>query len=330
MLRIEHWLIAGIVFLFLATAGCRPDADGGMADDVIADGKFTGTYPISVVCTTGPVTDILRNLGGSHLDVAGMMGPGVDPHLYTAVPADIERIDRADVVFYNGLHLEGRMAELLEQLARKKLTVAVTGGLVSNKDSRLRKPPEFEGYYDPHVWHDPKLWAECVKYAAAALADFDPAHRDDYAQNCETYLLQLEEADRYCREQLSNVPPEQRVLVTVHDAFNYFCQAYGLKSMPLKGVSTEEEVTIGRTDEVIEYLVENRIKAVFVESASAPQVVQALVEPCRRQGHEVRLGPANGDPYVLYADALGPAGSGADNYLGMVRANVDTIVSALQ
>lgn len=326
MLRGPFWFWAGIFFQLLSATGCRPE----VTSSAPARREFTGEYPISVVCTTGPVTDMLRNLGGAHLDVVGLMGPGVDPHLYTAVPADIERIDRADIVFYNGLHLEGRMAELLEQLAKKKPTEAVTDGLVSNRDPRLRKPPEFEGYYDPHVWHDPKLWSECVKHAAAALARFDPLHRDDYDQNCEKYLRQLEDADRYCHEQLATIPPGQRVLVTVHDAFNYFCQAYGLKSMPLKGVSTEEEVTIGRTDEVIKYLVQNRVKAVFVESASAPQVVQALVEPCRRQGHQVRLGPTDEDPYVLYADALGPAGSGTDNYLGMLRANVDTIVSALR
>lgn len=329
MLRCVRWLNGVISCLILLAAGCSFEAASKAARST-PNREFAGQYPIAVVCTTGPVTDIVRNLGGEHVDVTGLMGPGVDPHLYTAVPADIERIARADIVVYNGLHLEGRMAELLEQLAEKKPAIAVTHALVEAKDPRLRKPPEFDGYYDPHVWHDPKLWAECVKYVASALADFDPKHRDEYAQNRDAYLRQLDEANRYCEQQLSSIPHEQRVLVTVHDAFNYFCQAYGLKSMPLKGVSTEEEVTIGRADEVIAYLVQNRVKAVFVESASAPQVVQALIEPCRRQGHDVRLGPTEDAPYVLYADALGPAGSGADNYLGMIRANVDTIVLALR
>lgn len=329
MLRCVRRLNVVVSSLILLSAGCSFEGSGNAARSTPTR-EFAGQYPIVAVCTTGPVADMVRNLGGAHVDVIGLMGPGVDPHLYRELPADIERIARADLVVYNGLHLEGRMAEMLEQLAEQKTVIAVTHALVDAKDPRLRKPPEFDGYYDPHVWHDPKLWAECVKYVASALADFDSKHRDEYAQNRDAYLRQLDEADRYCEQQLWSIPQEQRVLVTVHDAFNYFCQAYGLKSMPLKGVSTEEEVTIGRADEVIEYLVQNRVKAVFVESASAPQVVQALIDPCRRQGHEVRLGPSEDTPFVLYADALGPVGSGADNYLGMIRANVDTIVSALR
>jgi manganese/zinc/iron transport system substrate-binding protein len=238
---------------------------------------------------------------------------------------DVEQLAAADMVFYNGLHLEGRMVEVFEKLSRNKLTYAVTDALVEAKDSRLRKPPEFEGYYDPHVWHDPKMWAECVKQTAAVLAEFDPAHRSDYEANRDAYLKQLDEADEYARQQLASIQDEQRALVTAHDAFNYFCQAYGLESKPLKGVSTEEEVTIGRMEEVVAFLVDRKIKAVFVESATAPQLIKALIEPCREQGHEVHIPDRE-----LYADALGPAGSGADSYLGMIKANVDTIVTALK
>ena len=295
-----------------------------------AGDKRTGDNSIHVVCTTGMVSDMLLNVGGKHLHVTGLMGPGVDPHLYRAVPADIERLSAADIIFYNGLHLEGRMADLFEDLSERKPTFAVTHSLAEAKDPRLRKPPEFEGYYDPHVWHNPRMWAECVKYVGDVLSEFDPAHRDEYIQNRDAYLQQLDEADRYCREQLSTIPEEQRVLVTAHDAFNYFCHEYGLTSMPLKGVSTEDEVTIGRMDEVINFLVERKIKAVFVESATSPKLVQRVIEGCREQGHEVRIGPNDDETFLLYADALGPAGSGADNYLGMIKANVDTIVSALK
>ncbi|MCI0334087.1 MAG: zinc ABC transporter substrate-binding protein, partial [Planctomycetes bacterium] len=178
---------------------------------------------IDVVCTTGPVADILRNIGGARLNVIGLMGPGVDPHLYRAVAADVERLNDADIIFYNGMHLEGRMADMFERLAERKPTFAVTQSLVDANNPKLRKPPEFEGYYDPHVWHDPKLWAECVKYVAKVLGENDPSHREVYVKNSETYLKQLEEADAYCREQLATIPPEQRALVSVHDAFNYFC-----------------------------------------------------------------------------------------------------------
>ena len=308
--------------VLVAAAGCGNEAARPTSNT--ATGTFSGPHPVQVVCTTGPVTDMLQYLGGEHLEVTGLMGPGVDPHLYREVPADTKRLDAADMIFYNGLHLEGRMADLFERLAARKPTFAVTHALAEAKDPRLRTPPEFEGYYDPHVWHDPRLWAECVKYVAGVLSEFDPPHRDDYVRNRDAYLKELDEADRYCREQLATIPEEQRVLVSAHDAFNYFCIAYGLTSMPLKGVSTEDEVTIGRMDEVVDFLVQRKVKAVFVESAVAPQIVRALIEPCRRAGHEVRIGGE------LYADALGPPESGADNYLGMIKANVDTIVSALK
>jgi manganese/zinc/iron transport system substrate-binding protein len=285
---------------------------------------------LTVVCTTGPISDMLSNLGGERLEVIGLMGPGVDPHLYRATTADVERLNDADMIFYNGLHLEGRMAEMFEVMAKNKPAFPVTKSLEDEGNPKLRKPPEFEGYYDPHVWHDPKLWAECVKYVAKVLGESDPSHRELYAKNAEAYLKQLDEADAYAREKLSTIPEEQRVLVSVHDAFNYFCAAYGLTSMPLKGVSTEDEVTIGRMDEVVAFLVDRKIKAVFVESAAAPQIVEALIEPCRKAGHEVKIGPEPGKEFVLYADALGPAGSGADNYVGMIKANVDTIVEALK
>jgi manganese/zinc/iron transport system substrate-binding protein len=312
-----------VTWLFLIfIAGCQ---DLSTTSPTPATSRiFAGQYPIKVVCTTGPVADMVRNLGGSHLDVTGLMGPGVDPHLYTAVPADIERLWRADMIFYNGLHLEGRMADQFDQLAKRRPTFAVTHSLVDSKDPRLRKPPEFDGYYDPHVWHDPRLWADCVKYVCHVLSEFDPAHREDYVRNRDSYLAQLEQADRYCREQLQTIPPEQRVLISTHDAFGYFCIAYGFTSMPLKGVSTDDEVSIGRMEEVAEFLVSRKIKAVFVETATSPQLMQALIERCRRSGHEVRNGGA------LYADALGPAESGANTYVGMIKANVDTIVSALK
>jgi manganese/zinc/iron transport system substrate-binding protein len=285
---------------------------------------------LDVVCTTGPVADMLRNLGGKRLNVIGLMGPGVDPHLYRASSSDIERVHDADMIFYNGLHLEGRMADMFEKMERRKPTFAVTQGLVEENNPNLRKPPEFEGYYDPHVWHDPRLWAECVKYVAAVLAEQDPSHGELYEKNAEAYLKQLEEADAYCREKLVSIPGDQRALVTMHDAFNYFCSAYDLESMPLKGVSTEDEVTIAREAEVVDFLVKNKVKAVFVESAARPQNIETIVAECRKAGHEVRLGPDGGGEFVLYADALGPAGSGADTYLGMIKANVDTIVAGLK
>jgi manganese/zinc/iron transport system substrate-binding protein len=321
MLRPQIFPAANVILGLLIITGCtaRPTSK-----------DFASKKVIDVLCTTGPVADILQNLGGERLRVVGLMGPGVDPHLYRASAADIERLNDADMIFYNGLHLEGRMAELFEKLAESKPAYAVTQSLVEERNPKLRKPPEFEGYYDPHVWHDPALWAECVKFVAKVLGEKDPSHRELYAKNADAYLQQLREADDYCRTQVQTIPEAQRALVTVHDAFNYFCSAYGFTSMPLKGVSTEDQVTIGRMDEVVQFLVDREIKAVFVESAAAPQIIEALIEPCRKAGHEVKIGPKEGEDFVLYADALGPVGSGADNYVGMFKANVDTIVKALR
>jgi manganese/zinc/iron transport system substrate-binding protein len=276
------------------------------------------------VTTTGPVTDILKRVGGEQVAVIGLMGPGVDPHLYRAVSSDILRLSEADMIFYNGLHLEGRMGDLFEKLADSKPTIAVTDGLVAAKDARLRKPPEFDNFYDPHVWHDPQMWSECVKHVVQALSAYDPDHGEDYQRNGEAYLKEVAEADQHAREELAKIPENERVLVTAHDAFGYFCIAYNLKSMPLKGVSTAEEVSIGRMDEVIAFLVDHKVKAVFVESAVAPQIIKALIGPSREKGHDVIIGGE------LYADALGSKESGADTYVGMFKANVDTIASALK
>ena len=318
-----RWVIISLVAA--SPSGCRePQSSADEHADQVRYQPFSGEYPIKVVCTIGQIGDMLRNVGGEHVEVTGLMGPGVDPHLYRELPADIEKLSTADAIFYNGLHLEGRMADLFARLARRRPTFAVTQGLEESHDSRLRTPPEFEGQHDPHVWHDPKMWADCVKYVTDRLCEFDPAHRDDYLRNSAAYQAELLELDEYCRDRLAEIPESQRVLVTAHDAFGYFCLTYGWESMPLKGVSTEDEVTIGRMDEVIEFIIERNVKAVFVESAVAPRIVEALIKPCQQRGHEVHVGGE------LYADALGPADSGEDTYVGMIRANVDTIVTALK
>jgi manganese/zinc/iron transport system substrate-binding protein len=318
----------GLLVLSISAAltGCDGGyrADGGPTSHAAAIRPFSGEYPIQIVCTTGPVADMLRDVGGEHVNVTALMGPGVDPHLYRESPSDIEKLSKADAIFYNGLHLEGRMADLFEKLAVRRPTFAVTHALVEARDSRLRKPPEFEGYFDPHVWHDPKIWADCAEFVAKTLSELDPSHRDDYTRNGAAYRKQLMQLDEECRSRLAEIPKPQRVLVTAHDAFGYFCMAYGLESMPLGGITTEEEVSIGRMDEVVNFLVDRKIKAVFVESAVAPRIVEALIEPCRKQGHEVHVGGE------LYADALGPASSGAETYAGMIRANVDTIAKTLK
>jgi manganese/zinc/iron transport system substrate-binding protein len=251
------------------------------------------------------------------------MGPGVDPHLYRPIASDVRKLDAADAIFYNGLHLEGRMSDLFVQMARRKATFAVTEGLQNRHDSRLREPPEFEGMYDPHVWHDVALWSDCVQDMAEALATFDSAHADDYRRNARTYVNELIELGDYCRSAIAGIPEDRRILVTAHDAFGYFGAAYSLEVYGLKGISTDEEKDVQHQEELQAMIIERKVPAVFVESAVSHRTVEALIEPCRAAGHDLKLGGE------LYADALGPAGSPDSTYTGMIRHNVRTIAAAL-
>jgi manganese/zinc/iron transport system substrate-binding protein len=304
--------------------GCSSSRDDSQPTASVEAPSFSGEYPIKIVATTGQVAELVSRIGGEHVEVQALMAPGVDPHLYRPIASDIKKLDEADAIIYNGLHLEGRMTEIFEQLAKRKRTYAATSGLVSRKDERLRKPPEFADAYDPHVWHDVSMWSDCVNDAAEELAKFDPPHADQYRANAEKYRAELVDLNRYCQEEIAKIPAKQRLLVTAHDAFGYFGKAYGLEVLALKGISTEEEIDIAHQEEVQKTLVERKIPAVFVESAVAPRTVQALVEPCRAAGHDLQV-----PEQELYADALGPANTDDSTYAGMIRHNVKTIVDAL-
>lgn len=316
--RFAVYLLASIVL------GCTPSADDHEHAKPTPTHQYDGDGPVRVVCTTGQVAEMVRRIGGDRVEVEALMGPGVDPHLYSPAASDVSLLSKADAIVYNGLHLEGRMAELFEKLAHRRFTLAATAGLVQRKDQRLREPPEFAGLYDPHVWHDAELWADCVADVAAAFAKFDPAYADSYAAHAAAYREELGELDAFCREQIATLPEKRRVLVTAHDAFGYFGAAYGLKVYGLKGISTEEEKDLDHQADLQRMIIDQQIPAVFVESAVAPRVVQALVEPVRAEGYDLQL-PAE----PLYADALGPAGSDAETYSGMLRNNVRVIVTAL-
>ena len=317
-------LLVRLVIASGMAAGCHTASnDHRHANPAKPIEPFTGEYPIKVVATTGPITEAVKRIGGPHVAVTGLMGPGIDPHLFRAVPQDVDRLQEADVIVYNGLHLEGRIADILSGLKKNKTVIAITDQLVDDNDPRLRKPPEFDGFFDPHVWHDAVLWADCLDYLAEQMQQIDPDHAADYRQNADDYIAEIMATDNYCRSQIAALPEDGRLLVTAHDAFGYFSAAYGLETEPLKGVSTEDEVQIGRLDDVVELLVRRKIPAVFVESAISPRIVRALIEPCEAQGHKLKIGGE------LYADALGQAGTDAETYTGMLRANVDTIVTAL-
>jgi manganese/zinc/iron transport system substrate-binding protein len=276
---------------------------------------------LRAVATTSIVADLVREVGGERVEVTSLMGPGVDPHLYRASEGDVRRMSQADLVFYNGLHLEGRMAELFGQMgSRGVLTVAVAAGLDS---SRLINSSNFEGAFDPHVWMDVELWSGGVMVVAEALAAFDPEHAAGYRARAAGYAEQLSELDRYVRSQAERLLPERRVLVTAHDAFSYFGRAYGFEVRGLQGLSTVAEPGTADVQQLARFVADRRIPAIFLESSISPRSLEAVLSAVRARGFVVRIG---GD---LYSDALGGEGSGAESYEGMIRHNIDTIVTAL-
>jgi manganese/zinc/iron transport system substrate-binding protein len=275
--------------------------------------------PIVCVCTTGMVADLVRHVGGPWVAVEQLMGEGVDPHLYKVSTGDIARLSHAGIIFYSGLHLEGKMADVFARMAERRPTVAVTDAIAR---SRLL---EFSpGTHDPHVWFDVALWSEAIGAVEAALAKQDPAHAEDYRHRAKAYRDELLALDQDCRERLASIPVERRVLVTAHDAFSYFGRAYQLEVRAIQGISTESEAGVREINELVAFIVERGIKAVFVESSVSSRNIQALVEGCEAAGHRVVIGGE------LYSDAMGQAGTPEGTYVGMVRHNVESIVKALK
>lgn len=279
--------------------------------------------PLRVVCTTGMIADAARAIGGDHAQVVALMGEGVDPHLYKPTPGDIRELSDAQVIFYNGLLLEGRMVDVLVKMAAppKRFTVAVTEHI---DHGRLREPEDFGGHADPHVWFDVSLWARAAERIRDAYIEADPAHRDAYTANAASYLDQLAELHAWCHAQIATIPKDRRVLITAHDAFGYFGAAYDIEVLAIQGVSTDSEASVKQINQLVDTIVSRKINAVFIESSVSPKTIEALVEGCRGRGHTVKIGGE------LFSDAMGAAGTPEGTYVGMVRHNVQTIVSALK
>ncbi len=276
---------------------------------------------IKIVATTGMVADLARNLGGDRVEVTGLMGPGVDPHYYKASQGDLARMTDADIVLFNGLFLEGKMEGIFAKMARSKKVVAVAGGV---DEKNLRRPPEFLGHFDPHIWFDVSLWAQTVEVAVASLSELDPEGVEVYRGNGEQYRARLDALHQWVIEQVGEIPEQQRVLITAHDAFGYFGLAYGFEVVGLQGISTVAEYGVNDVTQLVDRIVERQVKAIFVESSVPARSIEAVRQGCLNRGFEVVIGG------TLYSDAMGGAGSGADSYVGMVESNVNTIVGALR
>ncbi|MBK8167371.1 MAG: zinc ABC transporter substrate-binding protein [bacterium] len=289
-------------------AGCA----GGTVRD---DGR------LSVVATTGQVADLARQVGGEHVRVTALMGPGIDPHLYKASAGDVDRLRLADLILYNGLHLEAKMGDVLAGLASRKPTLAVAEAIPVD---RLIAPPEFAGAHDPHVWFDVQLWRLGIEPLVARLSELDPAHAEAYRARAAAYEQELDGLDAELRATFATIPDGQRVLVTAHDAFGYFGRAYGFDVRGLQGISTASEAGTSDMQELAAFIAERRIPAIFVETSVSTRAIEAVREAVRARGFEVRLGGE------LYSDALGDAGTPAGTYAGMVRHNAATITAALR
>lgn len=274
-----------------------------------------------ITATIGMIADIVRQVAGDKADVTGIIGEGVDPHLYKPTPRDMEKLfgDDVDVVFYNGLLLEGKMQDVLVRAAGKGKKVYPVTELLPKEYIRSDEAD----HYDPHVWMDVNGWIHAVAAVANALSEFDPDNSAYYQANADRYTAELDKLDAYAKKSIASIPESQRVLVTAHDAFGYMGRAYGLDERGIQGLSTESEAGVKDINDLVAFLVERQIAAVFVESSVADKNVRALIEGANAKGHDVKIGGE------LFSDAMGPAGTYEGTYIGMIDHNVTTITRAL-
>ncbi|MEO0416264.1 MAG: zinc ABC transporter substrate-binding protein, partial [Verrucomicrobiota bacterium] len=283
---------------FLGLAGM------GVVDAEAAEKKLDSPYHIVTTCTM--VTDLVANIAGDKAKVTGLMGEGVDPHLYKPTRDDLATLSKADVIFYSGLMLEGRMADTFAKMGRSQIPAYAVTELLD--DEYLLEPEDFEGHWDPHVWNDVKAWISATKAVAGALSEIDADNADTYEANCEAYVAELEKVDAYAKKSIATIPEKSRVLITAHDAFNYFARAYGIKVMAAQGVTTESEAAVSDINELVDFVVENGINNIFVENIVSDRNLQAVVEGAKAKGHDLAIGGE------LYSDATGPAGTYEGTY----------------
>lgn len=296
----------------------------GLCCCALACGPGGGPGPsagLRVVATTGMIADSARQIAGDHATVEALMGPGVDPHLYKASESDVRRLSTAQLILYNGLHLEGKMGDIFEKMATGHKIVAVASPL---PEAELRTPPEFKGQHDPHIWFDVRLWTHTLAPIADALAELDPAHAAEFRANAERYAQELAALDTWVEGEIRSIPEAQRVLVTAHDAFGYFGRRYGMEVVGLQGISTLSEAGLSDVDRVVSLVASRKIRAIFIESSVPQRSIEAVQAACRARGHEVAIGGQ------LFSDAMGAPGTPEGTYPGMVRANVNTITHALR
>ena len=276
---------------------------------------------LKVVVTTSMLTDLVKNIGADLIEIEGLMGPGVDPHLYKASEGDVSKLFNADVIFYNGLHLEGKLVAVFEKMGTQKTTVAL-GEFLAKEG--LIGSDYFASNYDPHVWFNIQYFKEFSDKVTSVLSEEDPKNAASFTANNLAFQQKLDLLHTAVVNTIATLAPEKRILVTAHDAFNYFGKAYGFKVVGLQGLSTATEAGVQDVQKLSEYIIANKVKAIFIESSVPRRTIEALQEAVLSKGHQVSIGGS------LYSDALGDADSVEGTYVGMFLYNIKTIVNALQ
>jgi manganese/zinc/iron transport system substrate-binding protein len=277
---------------------------------------------LKIVATTSLIAELLSEIGGSAIVVEALMGAGVDPHLYKASEGDVNLLFNADIVFYNGLHLEGKMQDIFEKMTRQGIQIVAVSDTI-HRDSLLSSA-NFASSYDPHIWFDIGIWKQAAAYVARKLSDSDPVNSYEYAGNLEAYISRLDSTEQLVIAKIGELPVDKRILVTAHDAFNYFGKAYEFEVMGLQGISTAAEAGVQDVQKLADLIVQRQVKAIFVESSVPLRNIEALSEAVKSKGFNVKIGGS------LYSDALGNSGTPEGTYPGMFLHNVNTIVNALK
>ncbi|MFV9549616.1 metal ABC transporter solute-binding protein, Zn/Mn family [Algibacter sp. PT7-4] len=275
---------------------------------------------INVVTTTSMITDLVKNIGGTHINLQGLMGSGVDPHLYKASEGDVNKLANADIIFYNGLHLEGKLVEVFEKMKNKN-TIAIGEAL---DKSTLIGSDYFASNYDPHIWFNINYWIQATQFVSQKLSDAIPEQKNYFQANGANYIKQLENLKTKIISTIETLPKEQRILVTAHDAFNYFGKTFNFEVVGLQGLSTATEAGVQDVQKLSEFIIKKKVKAIFIESSVPKRTIEALQAAVNSKGHHVIIGGS------LYSDALGNAGTKEGTYIGMFEYNVNTIVNALK
>jgi manganese/zinc/iron transport system substrate-binding protein len=277
---------------------------------------------LNIVTTTSMITDLVKNIGGDSINIQGLMGSGVDPHLYKASEGDVSKLVNADIIFYNGLHLEGKLVEVFDKMgSATKTPIALANQL---DETTLIGSDYFASNYDPHVWFDIDYFKQFAEKVAIVLSEKDPKNKAVFEANKVSYISKLERLQNKVKSIIETLPKDKRILVTAHDAFNYFGKAYGFEVVGLQGLSTATEAGVQDVQQLAAFIIEKKIKAVFVESSVPKRTIEALQAAVKSKGHDVEIGG------TLYSDALGNAGTVEGTYIGMFAYNVNTIVNALK